>query len=206
MKNTWKKTCVGTVTAFALLLALPAAGQQSAKESEREAGTLDQYEKLLKPADMHEILGRFVGSWQADMKIIRYGTPPIEDKAKETVDAQWILNDRFVEANYTLSYGGSGSKGKILIGYNGATKQFTRYNLIDWDSRGTFSTGIYIRKQNSIVFRGTELDPVSGDSFERREVFTFGPDKDKIHYQQFYVFADGTEIKPVEGYYVRVKK
>ena len=71
---------------------------------------------------------------------------------------------------------------------------------------GTFSTGIYIRKQNSIVFRGTELDPVSGDSFERREVFTFGPDKDKIHYQQFYVFADGTEIKPVEGYYVRVKK
>ena len=40
----------------------------------------------------------------------------------------------------------------------------------------------------------------------KRDVFTFGPDKDKFHYEQYYRFADGSEVKPLEGDYTRVKE
>lgn len=200
MKRSWMAS-LSLMGVGALLLAMPVTAQQTAKEAEHEAGDPVAYDKILKPADMHEILGRFVGTWKADFKVLVYGTPPREIGMKETLDAKWILDDRFIEATFDADVNG---KGKIMMGYNGATKKFFRNFFIEWDSRGTFSQGVYIRSKNQLVFRGMEDDPISGDSFEKRDVFTFGPDKEKIFYQEFYIFADGSEVKPIEGYYVRV--
>ncbi|HEX7185756.1 MAG TPA: DUF1579 family protein [Thermoanaerobaculia bacterium] len=192
----------------ALLVALPLAAQQTAKEAERHAGNPMDYDKILKPADMHEILGRFVGTWNTTLKALVYGVPLRETTMKDTFVAKWILDERFIELEYTYDLGVEGgvSKGKVIMGYNGATKQFFRHFFIDWDSRGTFSDGVFIRSKNALVFEGKEHDPITGDTFVKRDVFTFGPDKDKFHYEQYYRFADGSEVKPLEGDYIRVKE
>ena len=200
MRKSWT-TWIGMAV---LLMAMPLTAQQTTQEAEKEAGTPDQYEKLLKPAAQHEILGRFVGRWKADLKVQLYGTPS-EGTMKETAEARWILKENFIEMDFTQEVQGAVVKGKVLIGYNGSLKKFWHFFLVDGDPRGTYSQGVLIRSKNSLVFRGSEDDPVSGDSFERRDVYTF-VDKDKILYEVYYAFADGSEIKPIQGHLVRVKE
>lgn len=202
MRKLWRVWSCGTFAA-ALLLALPGAAQQTSKEAEQGAANPADYQKLLRPDDKFEILNRLAGSWQGTLKVWLHGTPPKEASIKETLEAKWILNDRFLDTQFTVDFGEGIGKGRVTMGYNAALKQFYRVFLGDWDPRGTLSTGHYIRSRNALVFHGMEHDVASGDSFEKRDVFTF-VDKDKIFYEQFYRFADGSEIKSIEGHYTRV--
>lgn len=188
--------------AAALLLALPLSAQQTAKEADKEAGTHDQYEKILRKSGNHEILARLEGTWRAEnLKTLIYG--PKEVIMKDTLEAKLIFDGNFLETTFAQELGGL-NKGRTLMGYNGADKHFWRL-FMNADPRGTWSTGVYVRAKDALVFRGEEHDPVSGDRFEKREVFTFGPDKDKFHFELFYEFADGSELEVVDGDYHRVK-
>jgi hypothetical protein len=202
-ENAMRKSWTKWIGMAALLMAMPLTAQQTAKEAEKEAGTPAEYERLLKPADKHEILGRFVGSWKGDLKVLLYGTPS-EGIMPEELEAHWIMKDNFIEMSLTQHIRDHVVNGKILLGYNGSIKKFYQLFLTDGEPRGTYSQGVLLRSKNALVFRGMEDDPVSGDSFERRDVYTF-VDKDKIMYELYYTFVDGSEIKPVEGYLTRVK-
>jgi len=199
MRKSWK-VCLGLAT---LLAALPLAAQQTAKEAEKEAGTPAEYERLLKPADKHEILGRLVGRWKGELKVLLYGTPS-EGMMPEEIEAHWIMKENFIEMNTTQRIRDFEVHAKILVGYNGSIKKFYQLYLSDGEPRGSYSLGVHLRSKNALVFRGMEDDPVSGDSFERRDVYTF-VDKDKIQYQLFYTFVDGSEIKAIDGFLTRVK-
>lgn len=199
MRNCWKAWC----GIAALLLTLPLSAQQTAKEAELEAGPAEEYKKHLSPPDKFEILGRFVGTWEGTFTAWTHGTPPKQVPMKETLEAKWILKDQFLDTHFSMQFPGNVNQGRVTMGYDGAKRHFYRVFLVDYDPRGTFSTGYYIRSKNALVFHGVENDPVSGDTFTKRDVFTF-LDKDKIAYAQFYSFADGSEVKVIEGHYTRV--
>lgn len=202
MRNCWKAWC--GAAALLLTVALPLSAQQTAKEAEKEAGTADQYKKALNPADKFEILGRLAGTWEGTFTAWTYGTPPKPVTLKETLEAKWVLKDQFLDTHFSMQFPEKEAiQGRVTMGYDGAKRHFFRVFLVDYDPRGTFSTGHYIRSKNALVFHGVEEDPVSGDSFTKRDVFTF-LDKDKIGYAQYYTFADGSEIKVIEGHYTRV--
>lgn len=205
MRKSWK----AWVATVALLTAMPLLAQQTAKEAEREAGSIEEYEKILRKSGNHEILARLEGTWQGNLKATVFANDPKqrlrETAMKDTLQAGMILNGNFLEAEYTMEIEGHPSKGKIVMGYNGAEREFYRLYMSEGEARGTWSTGVYIRSQDALHFRGVEKDPVSGDKFEKRDVFTFGPDKDKFHYKLSYTFADGSVMEVAEGDYVRVK-
>lgn len=199
------KACLG---AAALLLALPLTAQQSAKEAEKEAGTIEQYEKILRYSGNHDILRRLEGTWQAnELKGKAYGTPLRDVLVKDTLESK-MIHGAFLETDFVTGMVGEegGARGKIIMGYDGAARHFFRLYMNEGDPRGTWSTGVHLRAKNALVFRGFEHDPVSGDKFEKREVFGFGPDPEKVTYEQYYTFADGSEIKVLEGTYTRIKK
>lgn len=195
--------------AAALLLALPLTAQQSATEAQKEAGTIEQYEKILRHSGNHDYLRRLAGTWQADsLKGMAYGVPLRQVEVKDTLESR-MIHDAFLETDFTMDVGGKGegvSKGKTIMGYDGAAKHFFRLYMNEGDPRGTWSTGVYLRAKNALIFRGIEHDPVSGDKFEKREVFGFGPDPNKITYEQYYTFADGSEVKVLDGTYTRIKQ
>ena len=124
----------------------------------------------------------------------------------DTLNAKMIFNGNFLEAEQTSNIEGSIGKSKIIMGYNGADKEFYRLYMNEGEPRGTWSTGVHLRARDALIFNGTEHDPVSGDKFIKREIFDFGPDKDKIGYELLYVFADGSQMKVVDGVYTRVKE
>lgn len=199
MRKSWK----AWVGMAALLVATPLMAQQTAKEAEREAGNAADYQKILKPADKHEILGRLVGNWKGDFKVLLYGTPLRESTMKQEFEGRWILKENFLEIDFLQDIQGSIMKAKILMGYNGSLRRFYQLYLTDGEPRGTYSLGVLFRSKNALVFTGTEDDPISGDSYERRDIFTF-LDKDKISYQLIYRFLDGSELKAADGTYTRV--
>jgi Protein of unknown function (DUF1579) len=201
MKKIWS-FCLG---AAVVLMALPLSAQQTLKEAEREAGTREQYDKILRQSGNHEILARLEGTWQGTHKVLGYGTPFRENQMKDTLEVKSILNGNFFEAHFTSEIAGFPNKGMVMMGYNGADKEFWRLYMNEADPRGIYSTGVYVRSKDMLVFRGIEHDPVSGDKFEKRDVFIFGPDKDKLVYELHYAFADGSELKVIDGTYTRAK-
>jgi hypothetical protein len=203
MRNSWK-TWAGLA---ALLAALPLGAQQTAKEAEKEAGSYEQYDKRLRRSGNHEILARLAGNWEGTIKVLVFGGKPFRETVlKDTLNGEMILNGNFYEGHSSASIeGGAPSKSMIVMGYNGADKEFYRLYMTDGEARGTRSTGVYIKSKDQLVFRGIEHDPVSGDKFEKWDVFTFGADKDKFHYELSYMFADGSELKVSNGDYTRVK-
>lgn len=205
-----RKLCKAWVGMAAFLMAMPVLAQQTAKEAEKEAGSYEQYDKILRRSGHHDILARLEGNWLGTLKVLIYSKddktgPYHETTMKDTLEARMILNGNFYEANYTTDIEGTLGHGKIVMGYNGAEREFYRLYMNEGEPRGTLSTGVHIRSQNALHFRGVEHDPVSGDKFEKRDVFTFGPDKDKFHYEMSYTFADGSVLKVAEGDYVRIK-
>jgi hypothetical protein len=199
MRKSWK----ALVGAAALLAATPLMSQQTAKEAEKEAGNPVEYEKILKPADKHEIMGRFVGIWKGEFKVLLYGSPA-EATMTHEMRGQWILKDNFLEIDTRQDIKGSILTTKTLIGYNGSWRRFYHLFLTDGEPRGTYSLGVLFRAKNALVFTGMEDDPISGDAYERRDIYTF-VDKDKIGYQLIYRFLDGSEMKVVDGFYTRVQ-
>lgn len=182
---------------------LPLAAQQTVKEAEKDTADKAAFSRLIRPEDKMEILGRFVGTWEGTFNILMHGTPPVAATMKDRLEAKWILGDSFIDTEFTSEFRTNKTKGRVTMGYNGGKKHFYRIFLADWDPRGTYSTGHYIRSRNALVFKGSEDDPLTGDSFEKRDSFTF-VDKDKIYYEQFYTFADGSEVRVMEGHYIRV--
>lgn len=182
------------------LLALPLSAQQTAKEAEKPVGGDREVEKELMPPEMFKILGQLAGTWQGDLKVLLHGSPPRETKMTDKLTAEWILGGKFLETRFNNGF----VEGKIIMGYNGMTREFFRYLMDTEDPRGLFSRGVYVRSKNALVFRGEESNAISRDIFHKRDVFTFGPDKDKFYYELFYGFADGSEVRIMEGYYTRV--
>lgn len=201
MKKSWKIW----LPAALLLAALPLAAQQTAKEAEKEAGTGEQYDKLLRRTGHHDILARLEGSWQGSMKVLVWGPPPRETVMSDTLDVKLIFNGNFLEAEQTSNIEGNKFRSKIIMGYNGADKEFYRLYMNEGEPRGTWSTGVHLRGRDALIFNGNEHDPVSGDKFTKREIYDFGPNKDEIGYELSYVFADGSEMKVANGVYKRVK-
>jgi hypothetical protein len=201
MKKSWK-AWMGVAV---LLVAMPLGAQQTAKEAEKEAGSMEQYDKLLRRSGNHEILERLAGNWEGNLKVKVWGGA--QPNMKDTVKGEMIMGGNFLEVHSNaLIEGGAPAETKVIMGYNGADKQFYRLYMNEGEPRGTWSTGVYIKSKDQLLFRGIEHDPVSGDKFEKWDVFTFGPDKDKIHYELSYMFADGSKMEKVaEGYYTRVK-
>lgn len=198
----WTRLAIAATAALTAFV-LPLSAQQTATEGEKDTADKPAFLKLVRPADKLEILGRFVGTWEGTFKVMLHGTPPVEATMKDRLEAKWILGDSFVETDFAGGFNTITLKGRVIMGYNGGRKHFYRMFLGDWDPRGTYSIGHFIRSRNALVFKGSEDDPLTGDSFEKRDAFTF-VDKDKIFYEQFYTFADGSEVKVMEGHYMRV--
>lgn len=188
-----------------LAVALPLSAQQTVKEAEKDTADKAAFLKLIRPEAEMEILGRFAGTWEGTFKVMLHGTPPVEATMKDRLEAKWILGNSFIDTDFAGQFNDNKMVGRVTMGYNGGKKHFYRIYLADWDPRGTYSVGYYIRSRNALVFKGPEDDPLTGDSFEKRDSFTF-VDKDNIYYEQFYTFADGSEVRVMEGTYKRVKE
>jgi Protein of unknown function (DUF1579) len=199
MKTTW----IAAALTAAVLSLHPAAAQKSAKEAEKPQN--GDYSALLR-GPKHDALTQFEGTWQTTLRIWGHGTPPPESKMEQTVTARWILRNNWLQTDFTQKFPPNNEPftGHVFRGYNGATENYVAILMSDGDVRETVSTGTYDPAKKMFVFVGPEKDPVTQDTFQRKEIYTF-LDGDSYKYELIYVFLDGSDVKAAEGLFTRVK-
>lgn len=182
----------------------PLAAQKSAKEAEKLQNPEDY--KMLLRGENHKLLEPFVGKWEATLRTWGHGTPPPENKMKQTLDARWTLDGMFLQTDFTAEMADPpvAFRGVNYRGYNPALEKFVSIQLSNSDARDIHAIGRYDAATKTFTFEANEKDPHLGDHFVRIDVYTFdGPDQ--INYQLRYRFDDGSEIKAMEGTFKRVK-
>lgn len=188
---------------------LPASAQTSAKEAEKVQKRED-YEKAFGDRTKHKLLEPFLGTFEGTLKTWNHGTPPVEGFMKQTITSEWKW-ETFLVSEVTTQFGKSDKELYPMVfneliyrGHNPGTQLFTISRFVQGDPREFPSTGTYDEKTRTFTFEGTEKDPVTGDSFVKKDVVKI-VDNDRYDLTIYYRFQDGSEIKAVEGVFKRKK-
>ncbi|HYG62844.1 MAG TPA: DUF1579 family protein [Thermoanaerobaculia bacterium] len=206
MKKTNRKpwTAAAALVTAAVLSLHPAAAQKTAKEAEQPQ-TSPEYAKLL-PGENHKPLHPLVGKWEATLRGWGHGSPPPEFTFQQTLDTRWVMRNNWLQTDFTTKFPQVPEpfRGIVYRGYNAATENYVAILLSDGDVRETVSKGTWDPAKKTFVFIGPEKDPVTQDTFQRKEIYTL-LDADSFKYQLIYVYQDGSESRAAEGTFTRVK-
>lgn len=187
-----------TATLLAVLAAaLPLEAQKTAKEAEA-IPEWEKYKPFRHPGENHRLLDSLEGTWTTTLRAWLHGSPPPEVALDARLEARWILDGRYLQLDYRHTGPELDLEGRYYFGYDPIEGHY--YNLLIANDHviPLHSKGAWDGEKKTLSFRGIEYDPVTGDSFEKREHFTFlAPDR--IGYELRYGFSDGTEIKAAEG-------
>jgi len=158
------------------------------------------WEKAMAVGPMHKLLASGAGEWKTDMKM--WMAPNAEPQTSTgSCMNEMILGGRYQESKYESSVMGMPYEGRGLVGYDNLKNMFVN----TWsDNMGTgimYSEGPYDEKTNSITFKGSYIDPMTGKEVKTREVYKFVADNHHIF--EMYATQEGKEFKSMEINYRR---
>jgi hypothetical protein len=170
---------------------------------EQSAAQMELIEKLSKPGKFHELLGDFVGTWTADVKMwMDPNAPPVVSKGHATF--KLIFEGRFLYGDFLGEFMGMPFKGINIMGYDNAKKGFFSI-WIDNSTTGLLSSkGTYDPDTKKYHFLAETFDPVSGQTLELREEAYFASEDEYISIT-YAKPKGGEEFKNMEMKYTRMK-
>lgn len=193
------------ILAVLLFAGLPAMSVRSAvaQEAAKPAGGQPSEEEMMKqmmalaaPGDEHKALERFVGSWNATIKMwMGPGEPTI---SKGVATYEWILGGRYLKSKHTSEVAGMPFEGMGIDGYDRAQKFY--YSL--WfDTMGTgymSLKGVASSDHKRISYTGMMFDPTQGREVKVREEVEW------VDANRF-IFSMYTEMPGQDGKSIEVK-
>ncbi len=204
--KTGMKLCA--LLALATLVAPPLAAQKTAAEAARarELETEDRKKSLEGIEGRYKTIGQLAGSWEGNFKLVLQGQPPQEVAGTGTMQASWVLGDKWLQNDivFKLPDGQPSHSNLTFIGFNTGVEKYRRVLLTHSDPREVLQTGTWDEAAKTFVFTGLLSNPFTGDSFDRRDTFKI-LDADQVAYSLDFVFPDKSEIHVIEGTFKRKK-
>lgn len=139
------RSVASIVLCAAVIVAAPTVSAASGHEdppsmSPEAMAEMAAWMKLAAPAEHHEHLAAYAGTWHGESKMwMEPGAEPMVNEAH--AEAKLIMDGRFLEWNHTGDFGGMPFEGRAIEGYNNGDQ---RYESIWFDNFGTlmlFFTG-----------------------------------------------------------------
>ncbi len=162
------------------------------KKAEMEA-----YMKAAEPGEMHRMLGKLVGTWDATVKMMEPGEP--SSQSVGTMTYEMVLGGRYQRGHFKGDMMGMPFEGFATTGYNNTTKMFES-TWMDNFSTATMTTKGTM-EGDKLMLTGEMTDPVKGKVQKEREVTTFmGNDK---MLSEFYHEMDGKDVLVMTINYTR---
>jgi hypothetical protein len=186
-----KKICLS----FMLTLAAGSAFAQGEKEV-AQAPEEKAWMAYMTPGKMHEMLAKSQGLWTEEVTMwMKPDAPP--SKSTMTCMYKMIMGNRYLQGMNRGSFNNMPFEGISVTGYDNAKNVF----VSSWiDNMGTgmmYMEGKWDEKDKSIVFTGTQIDPVSGMDMKVREIMTFKDDNNQM--MEMYMTPEGgAEYKSLE--------
>ena len=188
-----------------LALTLPLLAQ----EAKEKAPTADQqammeaWQKAATPGANHKLLASLTGRWSFATKMwMSPGAPP----EMSTGSAVYIplMDGRFIQGDYTGTFGGMTFQGLGLTGFDNVAKHFTA----TWaDNMGTaimLMTGHYDSAAKMFTYKGDMVDVMKpGTKVKVRQTVKIL--SDDSHVMEWYETRAGKEAKTMEITYTRQK-
>lgn len=181
----------------------PSAGDQ-AEMAEEQKAVQARMEEFMTPNANHAVLKEYEGKWKAQVKFWMdpAGDPEISEG---TVDAQMIMDGRFLEQKFNGTMMGQPYEGRGLYGYDNQRKEFT---VLWFDS---FSTGImtgtakYDPSTKIMTEDGSMSCPITNEAHRKYRASTTWKDVDTYVYESYMKDTEGKEFKGMEITYTRMK-
>jgi len=189
-----------TKVTFILLLVVSASDFILAQETDMQNEQMQIWMEYMTPGPMHEMLAKSVGEWKTINKFWMdpAGEPMIVEGTGKT---EMILGGRYQKSTHKSTMMGMETEGISITGYDNATQEFTAI-WIDNIGTGTAMTkGGYDESTNSILMKGTMVDPMTKQEMEISEVLTFVDDDH--HLLVMYIVSNGEEFKSMEIEFIR---
>jgi len=183
-----------------LLLILSSNVFLLAQETDMQDEQMQIWMEYMTPGPMHEMMATYVGDWKTINKFWMdpAGEPMIVEGTGKT---EMILGGRYQKSTHKSTMMGMETEGISITGYDNATQEFTSI-WIDNIGTGTAMTkGRYDASTNSILMKGTMVDPMTKQEMDIREVLTFVDDDHQLF--EMYVVNNGKEFKSMEIEFVR---
>ena len=182
-----------TATAFAVQ-----AGTEKASEpafSPEMEAEMAAWMELAKPAEHHEHMAPYVGSWKGKVSMwMAPDAPPMINESQAEV--RWILGGRFIEWTHSGDFAGMPFEGLAIEGYNNGDK---RYEATWMDNFGTlilYYTGSCSNGGKTREMTTQFKDPMKGVMIDYRSVYTW-QDADHFTFTAYMDNGEG-EFKSME--------
>lgn len=194
----------------ALAAAAPLAAQKNAQEAEKPEDPV-LYSQYGNPGEKHRLLDPMAGRWEATMSLWLHGTPPPEVKVSASMDNHWVFGGRYIEGRMQYTDNVKQPDGTVAVtdmvyhfGHSNGERRFWSVLMGNFQLQPTFSEGAWNEQAKTMTFTGTEHDWVTGDSFQKIEIFNQSR-PDELGYELHYRFADGSEIRAARADFRRKK-
>ena len=191
--------------AGSLAMAMPLRSQEAkpkAPTAEQQA-MMQAWQKAATPGPNHQLLALLAGRWTFATKLwMEPGAPP--ESSTGTAVYTPLMDGRFIQGEYTGTFGGMPFRGLGLTGYDNVAQHFTA----TWaDNMGTsimLMTGSYDPATRTFTYKGDMDDMMKpGKKVKVRQVVKVL--NDDSHTMEWYETRGGKEIKTMEIAYTRQK-
>lgn len=153
------------------------------------------------PGEVHQMLARGNGKWDAEISF--YYSPDSPSVNKATCENRMILGGRYQQSTYKGAVDGMPFEGVATLAYDNAKKIY----ISTWiDNMGTgimYMEGTFDSATKTMNMKGSATDVVSGKDIAVREVFKLVDDNTQT--MEMFETKDGKEMKTMSILLKRAK-
>jgi hypothetical protein len=167
--------------AFGLLLALGITGAARLAGSEEDPFSeemMKRWKEISTPGERHKDLGRFVGTWDVELKMLMPGAPP--QVTKGTAEYSWLMEGRWLQERLKGEMMGQPFDGFGVFGWDNFKKEYVSSWVDSMSTAMAHSEGVPVDPDGKVVVQwGTMDEPLTGEHDKAVKLVTrmSGPDK-----------------------------
>ncbi|MES2127843.1 MAG: DUF1579 domain-containing protein [Pseudomonadota bacterium] len=189
------------VIGLCVAAAAPAADKKKAAAPMDEKAAMEAMAKAATPGEAHKKLDPLVGTFDAKARQwMDPSKPPAESTG--TIERKWILDNRYVQEQYTGSFGGQPFTGMGYQGYDNVTKKYVATWIDSMGTGMTLSSGKMVG--NVLKTTGDMSDPATGKTSKYTMVTTIA-DNDHHNLEMWAPGPGGKNVKWMEISFTRKK-
>lgn len=186
---------------------IPATGTTDTKKPaampELDSATkAKNWEMYMTPSDVHKMMAKWDGNWDAEVTFYAPGKP--EAKSKSSVVNKMIFDGRYQETSFNGEMMGMPFLGKSTTAYDNHKKQFITTWIDNMGSGMMIMQGPWDEASKTMNLTGKTMDPETGQEMDARETFKIVDDNTQ-EMDMFVMMPDGKEFKTMNIKFTRKK-
>ncbi|MEM7587329.1 MAG: DUF1579 family protein [Acidobacteriota bacterium] len=167
MKRTSAVACSRLALAAALTIAITLAANTAIAEAPKATEKIDMAEmmarakKLTQPSEHHQLLKRFLGTWDTQLEFTMAGMdgPP----EKGTATFSWLMEGRWLEMKSSGTFLGSPNQSYMIFGYDNFKQSYVTVSVGNVDTAMLTSEGDLDPRGDVLITYGTLDEYLTGE-------------------------------------------